>query len=37
MLQVTLVSSLEMPKADIWVVIAVLSGVVGYCAKVYFS
>ncbi|KAG6480645.1 hypothetical protein ZIOFF_057230 [Zingiber officinale] len=34
---VTLVSSLEMPKADIWVVIAVLSGVVGYCAKVYFS
>ncbi|KAJ8499983.1 hypothetical protein OPV22_010535 [Ensete ventricosum] len=34
---VTLVSSLEMPKADIWVVIAILFGVVGYCAKVYFS
>ncbi|WOL18707.1 hypothetical protein Cni_G27504 [Canna indica] len=34
---VTLVSSLELPKADIWVVIAILSGVVGYCAKVYFS
>ncbi|CAL9051337.1 unnamed protein product [Musa banksii] len=31
---VTLVSSLEMPKADIWVAIAILSGVVGYCAKV---
>ncbi|RRT74279.1 hypothetical protein B296_00005064 [Ensete ventricosum] len=36
-LMVTLVSSLEMPKADIWVVIAILFGVVGYCAKVYFS
>ncbi|KAJ8501170.1 hypothetical protein OPV22_011722 [Ensete ventricosum] len=34
---VTLVSSLEMPKADIWVVIAVLSGLVGYCAKIYFT
>ncbi|PKA56873.1 hypothetical protein AXF42_Ash002176 [Apostasia shenzhenica] len=34
---VTLVSSLEMPKADIWVVIAILSGVVGYCAKIYFT
>ncbi|URE19486.1 hypothetical protein MUK42_36230 [Musa troglodytarum] len=33
---VTLVSSLEMPKADIWVVIAILSGVVGYCAKSMF-
>ncbi|CAL9776963.1 unnamed protein product [Musa acuminata subsp. burmannicoides] len=34
---VTLVSSLEMPKADIWVVIAIISGLVGYCAKVYFT
>ncbi|MQL96406.1 hypothetical protein Taro_029082 [Colocasia esculenta] len=34
---VTLVSSLEMPKADIWVVIAILSGLIGYCAKVYFT
>lgn len=34
---VTLFSSLEMPKADIWVVIAVLSGLIGYCAKIYFS
>ncbi|XP_073013843.1 uncharacterized protein [Typha latifolia] len=34
---VTLISSLEMPKADIWVVIAVLSGLIGYCAKVYFT
>ncbi|PKU64645.1 uncharacterized protein LOC110107844 [Dendrobium catenatum] len=34
---VTLVSSLEMPKSDIWVVIAILSGVIGYCAKIYFS
>ncbi|CAL9153368.1 unnamed protein product [Musa hybrid cultivar] len=33
---VTLVSSLEMPKADIWVAIAILSGVVGYCAKFWF-
>ncbi|PKU66332.1 uncharacterized protein LOC110103460 [Dendrobium catenatum] len=34
---VTLISSLEMPKADIWVVAAILSGVIGYCAKIYFS
>nr|XP_010907972.1 uncharacterized protein LOC105034482 [Elaeis guineensis] len=34
---VTLISSLEMPKADIWVVIAILSGLLGYCAKIYFS
>ncbi|KAG0502612.1 hypothetical protein HPP92_002684 [Vanilla planifolia] len=27
---VTLVSSLEMPKADFWVVVAILSGVIGY-------
>jgi len=34
---VTLVSSLEMPKADFWVVIAILSALAGYCAKIYFS
>ncbi|XP_020598183.1 uncharacterized protein LOC110037804 isoform X2 [Phalaenopsis equestris] len=34
---VTLISSLEMPKSDIWVVIAILSGVIGYCSKIYFS
>ncbi|XP_078159978.1 uncharacterized protein LOC144555495 isoform X1 [Carex rostrata] len=34
---VTLVSSLEKPKADIKVAIAVLSGLIGYCAKIYFS
>ncbi|KAF3337108.1 hypothetical protein FCM35_KLT17695 [Carex littledalei] len=34
---VTLVGSLEMPKADIWVVVAILSALAGYCAKIYFS
>ncbi|ONK56115.1 uncharacterized protein A4U43_C10F4280 [Asparagus officinalis] len=34
---VTLVTSLEMPKADFWVVFAILSGLIGYCAKIYFS
>uniref|UniRef100_A0A0D9XSK5 Aminopeptidase n=1 Tax=Leersia perrieri TaxID=77586 RepID=A0A0D9XSK5_9ORYZ len=34
---VTLIGSLEMPKADVWVVIAILSGLVGYCAKIYFT
>uniref|UniRef100_A0A0E0MFY3 Aminopeptidase n=1 Tax=Oryza punctata TaxID=4537 RepID=A0A0E0MFY3_ORYPU len=34
---VTLIGSLEMPKADIWVVIAILSGLIGYCAKIYFT
>ncbi|XP_043706063.1 uncharacterized protein LOC122655791 [Telopea speciosissima] len=34
---VALVSSLEMPKADVWVIIAILSGLVGYCAKIYFT
>uniref|UniRef100_A0A453M3V4 Aminopeptidase n=1 Tax=Aegilops tauschii subsp. strangulata TaxID=200361 RepID=A0A453M3V4_AEGTS len=34
---VTLVGSLEMPKADIWVVTAIVSGLVGYCAKTYFT
>ncbi|CAK7348124.1 unnamed protein product [Dovyalis caffra] len=31
------ISSVEMPKADIWVIVAVLSTVVGYCAKTYFT
>jgi hypothetical protein len=35
--QVTLISSLEMPKADFLVVIAILSALAGYCAKIYFS
>ena len=35
--QVAVVSSLEMPKADLWVMIAVLSTVIGYCAKTYFT
>ncbi|CAL4992944.1 unnamed protein product [Urochloa decumbens] len=34
---VTLISSLEMPKADIWFVTAILSGLIGYCAKIYFT
>ncbi|XP_010929710.1 uncharacterized protein [Elaeis guineensis] len=33
----TLVSSLQMPTADIWVVIAILSALIGYCSKVYFT
>ncbi|XP_042435906.1 uncharacterized protein LOC122021813 isoform X1 [Zingiber officinale] len=34
---VTLVGSLEMLKADIRVAIAILSGLIGYCAKIYFT
>ncbi|XP_050382711.1 uncharacterized protein LOC126799534 [Argentina anserina] len=34
---VAVVSSLEMPNADFWVIIAILSTVIGYCAKIYFS
>uniref|UniRef100_A0A0A9BB91 Uncharacterized protein n=1 Tax=Arundo donax TaxID=35708 RepID=A0A0A9BB91_ARUDO len=34
---VTLISSVEMPKAEFWVVIAILSALAGYCAKIYFS
>ncbi|KAF0927734.1 hypothetical protein E2562_035983 [Oryza meyeriana var. granulata] len=34
---VTLISSLKMPKADFWVVAAVLSALAGYCAKIYLS
>lgn len=35
--QVTVISSLDMPNADIWVIFAVLSAVIGYCAKTYFT
>ncbi|XP_060194496.1 uncharacterized protein LOC132623716 isoform X1 [Lycium barbarum] len=34
---VAVVSSLELPKADIWVMFAILSTVIGYCAKTYFT
>ncbi|KAJ8773074.1 hypothetical protein K2173_028251 [Erythroxylum novogranatense] len=34
---VAVVSSLEMPKADLWVIFAVVSTVIGYCAKTYFT
>lgn len=36
-LQVAVLTSVEMPKADPWVIIAILSTVVGYCAKTYFT
>ena len=35
-IQVAVVSSLEI-RADLWVVIAVLSTLIGYCAKTYFA
>lgn len=35
--QATLGGSLEMPQADLWVIFAILSGVIGYCAKIYFG
>ncbi|KAF6134009.1 hypothetical protein GIB67_038300 [Kingdonia uniflora] len=34
---VALAGSLEMPKADIWVIIAIFSGLIGYCAKIYLT
>ncbi|KAM1015170.1 hypothetical protein ACFX2I_044983 [Malus domestica] len=34
---VAVVGSVEMPKADLWVIIAILSTVIGYCAKIYFT
>lgn len=34
---VAVVGSLDMPKADIWVIIAILSTLIGYCAKTYFT
>ncbi|XP_041003656.1 uncharacterized protein LOC121249064 isoform X2 [Juglans microcarpa x Juglans regia] len=34
---VTVFGSLKMPKADLWVNFAILSTVIGYCAKTYFT
>ncbi|TYJ16694.1 hypothetical protein E1A91_A09G000500v1 [Gossypium mustelinum] len=34
---VTVFSSLQMPTADLWVIFAILSTVIGYCAKTYFT
>ncbi|KAG8385032.1 hypothetical protein BUALT_Bualt04G0180700 [Buddleja alternifolia] len=34
---VAVVGSIEMPKADLWVMFAILSTVIGYCAKIYFT
>eukprot|EP00250_Pteridium_aquilinum_P012831 c20971_g1_i1 orf=147-1628(+) len=34
---VTLATSLEMPKADFWVVTAILGAVIGYCVKIFLS
>lgn len=35
--QVAVLTSVEMPKSDPWVIIAILSTVLGYCAKTYFT
>ncbi|GAV82810.1 DUF3754 domain-containing protein [Cephalotus follicularis] len=34
---VAVFGSLEMPKADLWVIFAIVSTVIGYCAKTYFT
>ncbi|XP_039033862.1 uncharacterized protein LOC120169846 [Hibiscus syriacus] len=34
---VAVITSLETPKADMWVIFAILSTVVGYCAKTYLT
>eukprot|EP00252_Welwitschia_mirabilis_P008805 TRINITY_DN2099_c0_g2_i1.p1 TRINITY_DN2099_c0_g2~~TRINITY_DN2099_c0_g2_i1.p1 ORF type:complete len:179 (-),score=34.68 TRINITY_DN2099_c0_g2_i1:191-727(-) len=34
---VTLISSFEMPGADLWLALVLLSGFIGYCAKIYFT
>uniref|UniRef100_A0A5B6ZPV4 Aminopeptidase n=1 Tax=Davidia involucrata TaxID=16924 RepID=A0A5B6ZPV4_DAVIN len=34
---VAVVGSLDMPKGDLWVIFAILSTVIGYCAKTYFT
>ncbi|XP_009782799.1 uncharacterized protein LOC107804526 [Nicotiana tabacum] len=31
------VTSLDMPEADLWVLFAILSTIIGYCAKIYFT
>lgn len=35
--QVAVVGSVELPKADLWVMFAILSTVIGYIAKTYFT
>lgn len=37
LLQVAVVGSLESPKDDFWVMFAILSAVIGYCAKIYLT
>ncbi|KAK9272043.1 hypothetical protein L1049_002412 [Liquidambar formosana] len=34
---VAVVGSLDRPTADLWVIFAILSTVIGYCAKIYFT
>ncbi|XP_071734922.1 uncharacterized protein [Rutidosis leptorrhynchoides] len=34
---VAVVGSIETPQADFWVMFAILSAVLGYCAKIYFT
>ncbi|CAK9166176.1 unnamed protein product [Ilex paraguariensis] len=34
---VAVVGSLDVPKADVWVIFVILSTVIGYCAKTYFT
>ncbi|KAI8533345.1 hypothetical protein RHMOL_Rhmol10G0001600 [Rhododendron molle] len=34
---VAVVDSLDIPKADLWVMFAILSTVIGYCAKTHFT
>ncbi|KAF5770080.1 hypothetical protein HanXRQr2_Chr14g0655491 [Helianthus annuus] len=34
---VAVIGSIETPQADFWVMFAVLSAVIGYCAKIYFT
>ncbi|EPS67109.1 hypothetical protein M569_07666, partial [Genlisea aurea] len=34
---VAVVGSVEMPKADLWVMFAILTTVIGYCAKIYLT
>jgi hypothetical protein len=35
--QVAVFGSVEMPKGDLWVIFAILSTVIGYFAKTYFT
>lgn len=34
---VAVIGSIDTPQADFWVMFAILSAVVGYCAKIYFT